>query len=386
MQTMMRTYLDHNATSPLRPDVRDAMLAAMALPGNASSLHAEGRVARAVVDEAREAIARAIGCAPRQIVFTSGGTEANVMALSPSWGEGEGLKRLFVSAVEHASVLQGGRFGPDAVEILPVDANGRIDLAAAEQRFAEWHRASQRAPFLVSVMLANNETGVVQPVARIAALARQIGGLVHSDAVQAFGKIALDAAALDVDLLSLSAHKIGGSKGVGVLAILRDGLPVAAMLRGGGQEFGYRAGTENIAAIAGFGAVAAARPMRADEIAGLRDRLEAEAAGVAPGLTVFAQDAPRLPNTSCFAVPGMSAETVLIGLDLEGVAVSAGAACSSGKVARSHVLDAMGVAPDLAEAAIRVSLGWSTTEDDVARFIAAWRKVYSRFAARRRAA
>lgn len=383
----MRTYLDHNATSPLRPGVRDAILAAMALSGNASSLHGEGRAARAVIDEAREAVACAIGCAPRQIVFTSGGTEANVMALSPSWVEGDGLKRLFISAVEHASVLQGGGFAPEAIETLPVDADGLIDLAAAEQRFAEWHRASQGAPFLVSVMLANNETGAVQPVGRIAALARQFGGLVHSDAVQAFGKVALDAAALGVDLLSLSAHKIGGSKGVGVLAILRDGLPVAAMLRGGGQEFGYRAGTENVAAIAGFGAVAGvSRSIQGDHIRGLRDRLEAEAAGVAPGLTVFAQYAPRLPNTSCFAVPGMSAETVLIGLDLEGVAVSAGAACSSGKVARSHVLDAMGVAPDLAEAAIRVSLGWNTTEDDVARFIAAWKKVYSRFAARRQAA
>ena len=382
---MSRVYLDHNATSPLRPEARDAMLAAMALPGNASSVHAEGRAARGVVEDAREKIAAFIGCVPRQIVFTSGGTEANVMALSPDWLGDAGPKRAFISAVEHPSVLRGGRFGPDQIEILPVDVRGIIDIEAAAQRFATWQEESRGAPFLVSVMLANNETGVTQPVTEIAGRAHAFGGIVHSDAVQAFGKLQVDARALGADLITIAAHKVGGPKGVGALVVLRDGLPVAAMLKGGGQEFGYRAGTENIAAIAGFGAVAVSLPDW-DKIRRLRDRVEAEAAKIAPELTVFTRETQRLPNTSCFAVPGMSAETLLIALDLEGVAVSAGSACSSGKVARSHVLDAMGVAPILGAAAIRVSLGWNTGEEDIERFIAAWSRVYGRFAERRSAA
>jgi cysteine desulfurase len=362
------------------------MMAALALAGNASSLHREGRAARALVEDARENLALSIGCAPRQIVFTSGGTEANVMALSPDWLEEKGPKRLFVAAIEHASVLQGGQFASDTMDMLPVDAAGIIDLADARRHFEDWRYASRGGPFIVSLMLANNETGTIQPVAELAALAHQFGGLVHTDAVQAFGKLPVDAAALGADLMTISAHKIGGPKGAGALAILRDGLPVAVLLRGGGQEFGYRAGTENIAAIAGFGAVAASAIGRWDEIRALRDRIESEIAKFASELRVFAGKARRLANTSCFAVPGMSAETLLIALDLEGVAVSAGSACSSGKVARSHVLEAMGVPPELGTAAIRVSLGWNTTEDDVTKFIAAWKTVYGGFAERRRAA
>ena len=383
---MSRVYLDHNATSPLRLEAREAMLAALALPGNASSVHAEGRAARAMIEDAREGMAACVGCAPRQIVFTSGGTEANVMALSPDWLEGSGPKQAFISAVEHPSVLRGGRFALDQIETLPVDSSGIVDLEAARRRFAAWQEESAGCPFLVSIMLANNETGVIQPVAQLAELAHAFGGLVHSDAVQAFGKEPLDAAVLGADLLTIAAHKVGGPKGVGALVILRDGLPLAAMLKGGGQEFGYRAGTENIAAIAGFGAIAGSANPRWGHIEAMRDRLEAKAAEIAPELMVFSRDAQRLPNTSCFAVPGMSAETLLIALDLEGIAVSAGSACSSGKVARSHVLDAMGVSPELSAAAIRVSLGWSTTEEDVERFIAAWSRVYGRFAERRRAA
>jgi cysteine desulfurase len=382
---MTRSYLDHNATSPLRPEARDAVLAALDLAGNASSIHAEGRRARAVVDTARERIAASLGCEARQIVFTSGGTEANVMALSPSWLGDKKEGGLFISAVEHASVLQGGRFGEDETGVLPVDADGIVDLEAARSALEAWQSESDGAPFLVSVMLANNETGVIQPVAQVAALAHEFGGLAHCDAVQAFGKMPLDAGALGVDLMTISGHKIGGPKGVGALAVLRDGLPVAALLRGGGQEFGYRAGTENVAAIAGFGAAAAA-PVQWTRIKALRDLLEMEAAGIAPDLTIFAAKTERLPNTSCFAVEGMDAETVLIALDLEGVAVSAGSACSSGKVARSHVLDAMGVAPELGSAAIRVSLGWNTDADDIQRFAAAWKTIYGRFAERRRAA
>ncbi len=362
------------------------MIAALDLVGNASSIHAEGRAARAVVEEAREALASAVGCPPRQIIFTSGGTEANVTALSPAWLGDNAALCLFVSAVEHVSVLQGGQFSRDGIRTLPVDGDGILDLEAARRAFSDWQAESNGAAFLVSVMLANNETGAIQPVAEIAELAREFGGIVHSDAVQALGKIPLETGALGADLLSISAHKIGGPKGIGALAILRDGLPVAALLRGGGQEFGYRAGTENVAAIAGFGAVAEFGLLRWDEIGVLRDRLESEAAQIAPELTVFSRNSRRLPNTSCFAVAGMDSETVLMSLDLAGVAVSAGSACSSGKVSHSHVLGAMGVPPELASAAIRVSLGWNTGQEDVERFIAAWREIYGRFAERRRAA
>lgn len=378
----MRTYLDHNATSPLRPEAREAMLAALALPGNASSIHAEGRAARAVIEDAREKVAALAGCTPRQLVFTSGGTEANVLALSPDWLPGGGPKRLFVSAVEHASVLQGGRFAAEAVERLPVDAEGLVDLGAARAAF----ETLGGAPFLVSLMQANNETGAIQPVRQMAELVNEFGGLLHSDAVQGLGRLPVEELACGADLMSISAHKLGGPKGAGALIVARDGLPVAAMHKGGGQERGYRAGTENIAAIAGFGAVAAASRPDWNHIEALRDRLEAQAAEIAPELTVFSRNARRLPNTSCFAVAGMQAETLLIGLDLDGVAVSAGSACSSGKVERSHVLDAMGVPPERGAAAIRVSLGWNTTEEDVERFVAAWTRLYGRFAGRRQAA
>jgi cysteine desulfurase len=382
----MRAYLDHNATSPMRPQAREAMLAALGLSGNASSLHAEGRAARGIVETAREQIADRLGCAPRQLVFTSGGTEANVMALSPAWLGGGGPRRLFISAVEHASVLQGGRFGADRIDTLGVDAEGVVVLETARRAFAAWHDETGGAPFLASVMLANNETGAIQPVGELAALAHEFGGLFHCDAVQAFGKLPIDAAALGPDLLTISAHKVGGPKGAGALAILREDLPVAALLNGGGQESGYRAGTENIAAIAGFGAIAEAAPPPWDRIALLRDRLEADIAAIAPERRVFSGNAPRLANTSLLAVAGMDAETILMGLDLAGVAVSAGSACSSGKVAPSHVLDAMGVPRELGAAAIRVSLGWNTDDEDVERFIAAWKEVYGRFAERRRAA
>jgi len=383
--SMTRAYLDHNATSPLRPEAREAMMAALQLPGNASSIHAEGRAARDLVEEARETISAQIGCEPRQLIFTSGGTEANVMALSPAWLPGDRPKKLFVSAIEHASVLQGGQFAAGDVEVLPVLADGVMDLEAAEQAFEAWHDETGGAPFLASLMLANNETGVVQPFRAFADLAHAFGGHVHADAVQAFGKLSMNSATLGADLLTLSAHKIGGPKGVGALAVLRDNLPIAALLRGGGQEFGYRAGTENIVAIAGFGATPHMTDTDRRRIAALRDRLETEARAVAPDLTIFSQDIERLPNTSACGVPGMDSETILIGLDLAGVAVSAGSACSSGKVERSHVLDAMGVLPETGAAAIRVSLGWNTTDEDIGQFIAAWQELYGKFAQRRAA-
>jgi len=382
-----RSYLDHNATSPLRPEARAAMIAALELEGNASSIHAEGRAARHAIEDARERLAALIGASPRSIVFTSGGTEANAMALSPAWLPGNGPARLFVSSVEHASVLRGGRFAAGDVELLPVDADGIVSLDAARGTFHAWHRAG--APFLVSVMLANNETGVIQPLATLAELAHEFGGLVHCDAAQATGKIAVDAPAIGADLLTVSSHKFGGPKGVGALAVLRDGLPVAALVTGGGQERGYRAGTEDVAAIAGFGAAVNAVAGNDGEqckIAALRDELERQIASVAPEAVFFSRQAERLPNTSCFAVAGMPSETLVIAMDMRGIAVSAGSACSSGKVERSHVLDAMGVSLELGAAAIRVSLGWNTTEADIERFAAAWSAIYGAFAARRCAA
>lgn len=384
-----RAYLDHNATSPLRPEARDAMVAALGLAGNASSVHAEGRQARAVVEAGRERVAALVACEPRQVVFTSGGTEANVMALSSAWLGGGTRARLFVSAAEHASVLGGGQFAAEDVEKLPVRPDGVVDLEAARARFAAWREISGGAPFMVSLMLANNETGAVQPVAAMAALAEEMGGLLHTDAVQAAGRIALKASALGAALVTLSAHKFGGPKGAGALILCREGLPVAPLLKGGGQERRLRAGTENVAAIAGFGAAAEAarRDLTASAgLAELRDAVENEIASAAPDAVVFAGETERLPNTSCFAVPGMQAETLVIALDLAGVAVSAGSACSSGKVGRSHVLDAMGVVPELGKSAIRVSLGWNTTAADVARFLSAWKAVYGKFAARRAAA
>jgi cysteine desulfurase len=383
---MSRVYLDHNATSPLRPEATEAFVAAMHLPGNASSIHAEGRIARELIEDAREKVAASAGCSARQIVFTSGGSEANVAALSPGWFADGAEPRLFISAIEHPSVLQGGQFAPDRITKLSVDADGVVDLDATRQDFENWREKTGGAPFLVSVMLANNETGVLQPVTELAELAHQFGGLVHSDLVQAFGKIPLDLSALGVDLAAISAHKIGGPKGAGALAVLRDGLPVAALIRGGGQEFGYRAGTENVAAIAGFGAVADGALTDWAHIEGLRDQLETRTRAITPALCIFADSAARLPNTSCFAAPGMDAERLLISLDLGGIAVSAGSACSSGKVARSHVLAAMGVAPEMASGAIRVSLGWNSTLGDVDRFIGVWESVMDKFTERRQVA
>jgi cysteine desulfurase len=386
--TAARTYLDHNATSPLRPEARRAMIAALELGGNASSIHAEGRAARHAIENARDSLAALIGAPAGSIVFTSGGTEANAMALSPAWlARDSAATRLFVSAVEHASVLRGGRFAPGDVELLPVDADGVVSIEAADAAFRA--QKASGGPFLVSVMLANNETGAVQPVAALAELAHEHGGLVHCDAAQAVGKIPVDAATIGADLLTVSAHKLGGPRGAGALAVLRDGLPTAALITGGGQERGYRAGTEDVAAIAGLGVAAAVITGNENEqrkIAALRDELETQIAATSPEAIFFSRQAQRLPNTSCFAVEGMTAETLVIAMDMRGIAVSAGSACSSGKVERSHVLDAMGVSAELGAAAIRVSLGWNTTQADIERITAAWAAIYGTFAARRHAA
>ncbi len=386
-----RAYLDHNASSPLRPEALEAMIAALASAGNASSVHHEGRQARAMIEAARGEVAQLVGVAPPQIVFTSGGTEANMMALSPAWLPGGGPGRLFVSAVEHPSVLKGGQFAAEDVEILPVTAaDGVLDVEAAEGRLRLWREADGNAPFMASLMLANNETGAIQPVEAFGAIVHALGGILHCDAVQAAGKLSLEPCVRNADLVTVSAHKFGGPKGAGALMLANDRLGFARpLMAGGGQERGYRAGTENVAAITGFGVAAglAERDLPfMDQIAALRDRIEAEIERVAEGAVIFSRGARRLPNTTCFAVPGMSAETLLMAFDLEGVSLSAGSACSSGKIERSHVLTAMGVAPELAGAAIRVSLGWSTTERDADQFSAAWQRIYSKFQERRRAA
>jgi cysteine desulfurase len=368
-----RAYLDWNATAPLRPEAREAMCEALDVAGNPSSVHAEGRAARRLVEAARERVAALVGAEPRNVVFTSGGTEANVLALSPAAGAGnEPCGRLMVSAIEHPSVLAGGRFSAAAVERLPVTGRGEIDLSALATRLK-----AAEGRVLVSLMLANNETGIVQPVSEAAHLVHQAGGMLHVDAVQAAGRIACDINALSADLLTVSGHKIGAPKGVGALIRRDAALSIAdPLIKGGGQERGARAGTENVAAIAGFGAAAAAAlaGLAADRarMIGLRDRLEAGLRAASPEVVIFGAEAERLPNTTLVARPGMKAETAVIAFDLNGVAVSSGAACSSGKVQPSHVLAAMGVPPRLAGGAIRVSLGPTTTESEIDRMIEAW--------------
>jgi cysteine desulfurase len=368
-----RIYLDWNATAPLRPEAKAAMAEAWDLCGNPSSVHAEGRQARKLMEAAREAIAGAVGAMPRNVIFTSGGTEANALALIPGLRRGSGAaERLLISAIEHASVLSGGRFFPEAIERVGVKRSGVLDLD--QLRLA----LEGRPPTLVSVMLANNETGAVQPVAEAAALVHAAGGLLHVDAIQAFGKIPLDINAMNADLMTLSAHKIGGPKGVGAVVMAEGLTGLEPLLRGGGQELGRRAGTENVAGIAGFGAAARAAmgalPGDAGRVADLRDRLE-DSLRQTPELIVFSADVQRLPNTVLFAVPGVRAETAVIGFDLAGIAVSSGSACSSGKVQPSHVLEAMGFDAGLAQGAVRLSLGWSTSGAEVDCCLEAWRKL-----------
>lgn len=390
--TRERIYMDYNATAPLLPEAREAMIRAFEATGNPSSVHAEGRAARGRVEDARRDVAALVGARAQDVVFTGTGSEANTMALTPyvrvaaacgiggAPAETRGVTRLLVGAAEHPSVLAGGRFDADAVERIPVDGEGRVRLDWLEERLAVLARTEPGCGALVSVQVANSETGVLQPVAEIAALAHAAGGIVHADAVQAAGRMALDIAMLGVDMLTLSAHKLGGPQGVGALVLASGMVELGApSVRGGGQERGRRAGTENVAGIAGFGAAAAlalsrinAYPARLRE---WRDLFENRLKVALPQAVVFGAHAERLCNTSAFAVPGLKAETLLMALDLAGFAVSSGSACSSGKVRRSHVLEAMGVAPDVSEGALRVSLGWSSRQADLDSFGAALEKV-----------
>ncbi|HTN12395.1 MAG TPA: aminotransferase class V-fold PLP-dependent enzyme [Acetobacteraceae bacterium] len=350
------TYLDANATQPLRPEAREAVLEALDLCGNPSSVHQAGRAARRLLEQARESLAARFGAAPAELVFTSGGTEANALAIH---GLGAG-RRLIHGATEHDAV----RAAAAGASVLPVDRQGVADLTALAALLRD-------GPALVCLMLANNETGTLQPIAEAAALCHAAGALLHVDAVQAAGRIAVDLRALGADSLALSGHKLGGPAGAGALLLAADrALP--PLIRGGGQERGRRGGTHALPAIAGFAAAAACTT--ADPTP-LRDA--AEQAAVAAGAVVIGGGAARLPNTTCLALPGIAAQTQVIALDLAGIRVSAGAACSSGKVARSHVLDAMGLG-QLAGEAIRVSLPWNASEADIAAFIAAYQGMAAR--------
>lgn len=373
-----RAYFDWNATAPLRQEAREAMVAALGLTGNASSVHSEGRAARKLIEDARLQVASLVGATAKSVTFTSGATEANMLALTPALevdGRKEPRDRLFVSAVEHPSVRSGGRFRADMIEVLPVDGSGIVDLAALESALGRSERP------LVSVMLANNETGVIQPIRQIADIVHAAKGILHVDAVQGAGRIDCDIEALGADLLSLSSHKLGGPQGAGAL-VRRDGVHIVEpLILGGGQERNLRAGTENVVAIAGFGAAAqaASHAMHGDasRMAALRDRFESALKAATPAAVIFAAEAPRLPNTSLFTVPGLKAETAIISFDLNGIAVSSGSACSSGKVQASAVLAAMGVEPELARGAVRVSLGRTTTEADIDLLLSAWIRVFS---------
>jgi cysteine desulfurase len=373
-----RAYFDWNATAPLREQALAAMVAALGMTGNASSVHGEGRAARRLIEDARAQVAALVDADARDVTFTSSATEANMLALTPALeiGGRKALRdRLFVSSVEHPSVRSSGRFAADQVEVLPVSSEGVIDLQALRGALTRAERP------LVSVMLANNETGVIEPIVQIAQIVHAAGGLLHVDAVQGAGRIDCNIADLQADLLSISAHKLGGPQGVGAL-IRRGDIHIGEpLIKGGGQERGQRAGTENVAAIAGYGAacVALAANWRSEAIrmAALRDRIETGIKAALPQAVIFGQNAPRLPNTTLFAVPGFKAETAIIAFDLNGIALSSGSACSSGKVQASHVLDAMGVEPELARGALRVSLGCSTSDADVENLLGALTKVSS---------
>jgi len=369
-------YLDYNATAPVRPEARAAALAAIDLGANASSVHGPGRRARAIIETARETVAGLVRVQPERVVFTSGGTEGNALAILGAARAGL-FRSLHVFVLEHDSVLRTAADVAARTKIefghIGTSPSGAIDLAELEKTL----RGAPK-PALVSVMAANNETGVVQPLDSVRAICTNAGALLHVDAVQIAGRLAFEAGAFD--FVTLSAHKLGGLQGAGAL-VLGAGLEVAPLWGGGAQERRRRPGTEAVPAIAAFGAAAraaAAEIGRAEEHGAWRDALEARLADAYSDLHVFGREAPRLPQTSCLGVPGCAAETQVIALDLEGIAVSAGAACSSGKVAPSHVVSAMGYSEAAARSAIRVSFGWATQEAELDRFAEIWTRLLAR--------
>ena len=372
---MKRAYLDHNATTMLRPEAAAAVMRALAAPGmglgNASSVHAEGRAARKLVEAARSQVKALVNAGDAGLVFTSGGTEAAHLALHAARA-GADVERLIVCTVEHSAVRAPAEAIGLPLSWLPVDADGVADLAALKPLLAEPGKP------LVALMWANNETGVIQPVKDVAELTHEAGGVLLTDAVQAAGKLSVDFTDADVDMMLLAGHKLGGPLGTGAL-VFRSGLSVEPLQLGGGQEMRRRAGSENVPGIAGFGAAARAANAALEGFSGLsllRDLLEERIADIAPDAVFFGARAARLPNTSYVSAPGLDAARLVMMLDLDGIAVSAGAACSSGKVGRPHVLDAMGVEDEISRGAVRVSLGWNSTEDDVNRFVESWSRAY----------
>ncbi|MDK1386599.1 cysteine desulfurase family protein [Sinorhizobium sp. 8-89] len=378
-----RIYMDWNATAPLLAEAREAFLSAVDRIGNPSSVHGEGRALRALVESARRDVAALCGAQAAAVIFTSGATEAANMVLTPDFRMGRTplrIAKLYASAIEHPAVREGGRFAREDVREVPVTAAGVIDCVALRALLAS-HDSQAGLP-MVAVMLANNETGIVQPISEVAAIVRAHGGLLVVDVVQAAGRLPLSIEALGADFLIVSSHKIGGPKGAGALVARGEVMMPSALIRGGGQEKGHRSGTENAPALVGFGAAARAAAnnieARMGAIAALRDRLEAEMQSSAPDVVIHGRDVSRIGNTSFFTLPGLKAETGQIAFDLEGVALSAGSACSSGKVGQSHVLTAMGYDPR--QGALRISIGESTTEAEIERCAT----VFAKVAARRR--
>lgn len=381
MTRMERTYLDWNATAPLLPAAREAVLSALDMVGNPSSVHGEGRAVRMLVEAARRDVAALVNAAPAHVIFTSGATEAANLALTPSYRMGRtplAIGHLYASEIEHPAIREGGRFGRENVTTIPVTRAGLVDLAALETLLAN-HDKAKGLP-MVAVMLANNETGIVQPVKAVAEIVHRHGGLLVVDAVQAVGRVPVDIEALDADFLIISSHKLGGPKGAGALVSRGEVLMPAPLVRGGGQEKGHRSGTENPAALAGFAAAARSAAedfaARNNRIAELRDALENGMRTATNDVIIHGAEVERIVNTSFFSLPGLKSETGQIAFDLEGIALSAGSACSSGKVGQSHVLTAMGF--DAALGGLRVSLGPGSTQADVDRFLAAFSRVVSR--------
>ncbi|MGQ3213859.1 MAG: cysteine desulfurase family protein [Shinella sp.] len=381
MTKIDRTYLDWNATAPLLPAAREACVAALDMVGNPSSVHGEGRALRMLVESARRDVAALVNTAPAHVIFTSGATEAANLALTPTYRMGRtplAIGHLYVSEIEHPAIREGGRFSRENVTTIPVTPAGIVDLDALEA-VLQTHDKAKGLP-MVAVMLANNETGIVQPVKAAAEIVRRHGGLLVVDAVQAVGRMPVDIEVLDADFLIVSSHKLGGPKGVGALVSRGEVLMPAPLIRGGGQEKGHRSGTENPAALAGFAAAARAAVTDLVErntlIADLRDALEAGMRTATNDIIIHGADGERVANTSFFSLPGLKSETGQIAFDLEGIALSAGSACSSGKVGQSHVLAAMGF--DAALGGLRVSLGSGSTTADVERFLAAFSRIVSR--------
>lgn len=367
-------YMDYNATAPIRTSVIDVVTDAMRVVGNPSSVHAAGRSARKLVEEARAKVAALAGCRTRDVTFCSGGTEANNAVI-----RGAGAASVIISAIEHDSALAAAKLAGVPVFVCGVDRDGVISQDQLRTLLAE-----SPAPALVSVMLANNETGVIQPIQEIVQIAHECGARLHTDAVQAAGKINIDFNELGADYLTLSSHKVGGSQGVGAI-ITAPTAPLAPLIAGGGQELGRRSGTENVAGIAGFG-VAALEAVddlgEASRIAAMRDRFEVAVSDHTNTACIISRGAPRTPNTSCVAMPGVKGETQVMHFDLNGICLSSGSACSSGKVKVSHVLSAMGYDEETANASIRVSLGRMTQDSDIDALITAWKSLYDRTADR----